>query len=475
MKKPISLLAASLSAFVLGTAALAATPPPERSGEGEPAFRSLYKELVETNTTLSAGDCTLAAERMAAHLKAAGYAGDDLRVWQAPDHPKEGGLVARLAGSDAKSKGILLLAHIDVVEANRADWTRDPFTLVEEGGYFYARGASDDKAMAAIFTDLMVRLKQEGYKPKKRVTLALTCGEETPSAFNGAAWLAKEHKDWIDAEFALNEGGGGRLDEKGHRDALSFEGAEKFPQDFLVETTNPGGHSSQPVPDNALYEMGAALVKLSQYEFPVQFNDTTRAYFSRMAGIVGGETGAAMKKLLVDSQDAAANAIVSKDKAWHSMLRTTCVATMINGGHAVNALPQRVSLNVNCRIFPGSNIEGIRRQLADVIGNPKATVTRKPARSGMVPVPTLDPKVLGLIEQVSARVYPGVPVVPMMATGATDGVFLAEAGIPFYGLTAMFADPDGGGVHGLNERIRVQSVIDGRRFHYQFVKAWTGS
>ncbi|MFT4076027.1 MAG: M20/M25/M40 family metallo-hydrolase [Asticcacaulis sp.] len=463
-------LKSSLLAFTAVLAFAAPAFAADKSGDGEPAFRELYKELVETNTTLSAGSCTLAAERMAARLKAVGYSDDDIHLFSTPEHPKEGGLVAVFHGTGSKKKPILLLAHIDVVEANRADWTRDPFTLVEEGGYFYARGASDDKAMAAVFTDLMVRFKQEGYKPKRDIKLALTCGEETSGAFNGAEWLGQNHKDWIDAAYAINEGGSGQLDENGKMTAFGVQAAEKVFQNYQIETTNPGGHSSQPVPQNAIYDMAADLTKLSALEFPVEFNETTRAYFTKMADITGGETGAAMKALLKDPNDAAANAIVSKDKKWHSMLRTTCVATMIQGGHATNALPQRVDTNINCRILPGTSVESVRQVLDQAIGDPNHHVTILEPRSPATPSPALDPEIMAAVDAVSSKLFPGVPVLPTMTTGATDGIYTTAAGIPTYGISGMFVDPDGGGVHGLNERIRVKSLMDGRKFQYQFVK-----
>jgi acetylornithine deacetylase/succinyl-diaminopimelate desuccinylase-like protein len=446
--------------------------PAERSGDGEAAFRSLYKELVETNTSLSAGSCTLAAERMTAHLKAAGYSDSDVHVFTDPDHPKEGGLVAQLTGSDASRKAVLMLAHLDVVEAKRVDWARDPFTLVEEGGYFYARGASDDKAMVAVFTDLLIRFKQEGFRPKRTIRLALTCGEETGGAFNGAHYLATRHKDWIDAEFAINEGGDGELDAGGRRVVFGVEAAEKVYQDYQLESINAGGHSSQPVPSNAIYEMAAALQHVSALEFPIQFNDTTRAYFAKMSSLVGGDTGAAMLALLKDPTDASANAIVSADKKWHSMLRTTCVATMIDGGHATNALPQRVDTNVNCRIVPGASIESVRDAIAQAIGNPKVVVTIKEPRSPATPSPTLSPRVMKPIEMVSAQLFPGVPVLPLMETVATDGIYLTAAGIPTYGVSGLFVDPDRGNIHGLNERIRVKSLMDARRFQYRLFKLY---
>jgi acetylornithine deacetylase/succinyl-diaminopimelate desuccinylase-like protein len=460
-------IAAAVSLALLSTSpALAA----DRSGDGEPQFRALYKELVETNTTLSSGSCTLAAERMAARLKAAGFPDADVNVFSTPDHPKDGGLVARLPGSDPKAKAILLLAHIDVVEAKREDWTRDPFTLIEEGGYFYGRGTSDDKAMAAIFTDLMARYKQEGYKPKRTIKLALTCGEETSGAFNGANWLATQHKDWIDAELALNEGASGILDKDGKRVSLNIEAAEKVYQDFAVETTNPGGHSSRPVPDNAIYEMSAALLKISKLEFPAQLNDATRGYFTETAKLKDPETAAAMRAIVANPNDAAADALLSKDKMWHSMLRTTCVATLINGGHAPNALPQHVTTNVNCRMFPGARVEDVRDALVKAIDDPKVTVTVKEPRSPATPAPAFGPDLLKPIQATAAELYPGTPVVPFMSTGATDGIYLSAVGIPTYGVTGFFIDPDEGNIHGLNERIRVQSLMDGRRFQYKLVK-----
>lgn len=460
-----ALLIPTFAAALGGTANAA-----DRSGDGEPAFRALYKELVETNTSHSVGSCTLAAERMAAHLKAAGYTDQDIKMFAPAEFPKDGGLVAVLRGTGSTKKPILLLAHLDVVEAKREDWTRDPFTLIEEAGYFYGRGASDDKSMAAIFTDLMVRYKQEAYKPKRDIKLALTCGEEASEAFNGADWLATNHKDWIDAAFALNEGGDGELDADGKRVVLTVEAAQKVYQDYQLETTNPGGHSSQPVPDNALYEMAAALTRLSRFEFPILLSDTTRAYFTRMSGMVGGEMGKAMLALVKDPGDAAANAIVSSSRKYHSMLRTTCVATMINGGHAENALPQSVRANVNCRIMPGTPIESVRESIAAAAGDPKVKVTIRPPVSPATPSPVLNPDVLEAVQNVAATLYPGAPVLPTLETGASDGIYLSARGIPTYGVSGIFVDPDLGNIHGLNERVRVESLMDGRRFHYQLVK-----
>jgi acetylornithine deacetylase/succinyl-diaminopimelate desuccinylase-like protein len=460
-------LAAAAVLTAMSTTAMAQSIRPDQA-----AFRDLYKELVETNTTLSAGSCTLAAERMAARLKAAGYRDKDVTLFAAPDHPKEGGLVAVLQGTSKTVKPMLLLAHIDVVEARREDWVRDPFTLIEEGGYFYARGAADDKAQAAIWTDAMIRFKKEGFRPQRTIKLALTCGEESVTAFNGAEYLARNKADLISAEFALNEGGGGRLDKNGKKVALSMQVGEKTVQNYLFETTNPGGHSSVPRPDNAIYSLTAAVSKVGAYEFPIMFTDTTRVFFKRAGDAVGGEMGTAMKALVANPNDAAANAIVSKDASYHSMLRTTCVATMMEAGHAMNALPQRARAVVNCRIFPGVSTDLIRDELAKVVGDPSVSITKIPPVRPVAVPPPLSPKIFGPAEKLAAKHFPGVPMIPTMSTGGTDAPYLSLAGIPTYGMPGVFGDADGNGAHGLNERIRVSALYEGRDYLFELAKIY---
>jgi acetylornithine deacetylase/succinyl-diaminopimelate desuccinylase-like protein len=442
----------------------------------EPAYRALYKELIETNTTLSAGSCTLAAERMAARLKAAGFKDEDLTFFAKPELPKEGGLVAILKGSDPKAKGVLLLAHIDVVEAKREDWTRDPFTLIEEDGYFYGRGTVDDKAMASIFVDSLIRYKKEGFKPKRSLKLALTCGEETASAFNGAHWLTQNKRDLIDAEFGLNEGATSRLDDKGNKVALSLQAGEKNAQDYQLEITAPGGHSSQPIPDDPMVDMSKAIVALKAYEFPVNLNSVTKTYFTRMAKLTAksGDTKTAdyMTRIVKDPKDAEADAALSKNKLWHSVLHTTCVATQIEGGHAANALPQRIRVNVNCRILPGEAVEAVRDKMAEVIGNDKIKVTIKSGRTIPSPPVVLSDRVLKPAEAQATRQYPGVPVVPFMSTGATDSIYMTAAGIPTFGLSGLFTDPDGNGTHGLNERVNIKALLEARIFLYDLLKVY---
>src|SRR4051794_26057471 len=460
-----------LGASAVATAAQAPATAPLRPDQTQ--FRALYQELVETNTTLSAGDCTLAAERMAAHLRAAGFPDSDLHPFSVADHPKEGGLVAILPGKDAKATAVLMLAHIDVVEAKREDWTRDPFKLVEENGYFYGRGTIDDKSMAAIWVDTMARFKKEGFRPRRTLKMALTCGEETAGAFNGAEYLAKNQRQLIDAAFAINEGGGGMLDASGKPLYLGIQVGEKLPQNYRLEVTNPGGHSSRPVPDNAIYHLAHALVRVEGYDFPITLNATTRDFFTRMAAIRGGEQGAAMMAIVANPSDATARAALERDAGWNSILHTTCVATMLDGGHATNALPQRARANVNCRIFPGTSSEDVRQTLVQVIGDPKVSVTMPEVRSAAAPPPPLDPKVLGPAEALAAKMFPGIPQVRIMQAGATDGAFLTPVGIPTYGISGMFLEPDLNGIHGLNEKAGVVPLFRSRDYLYELMKIYS--
>jgi acetylornithine deacetylase/succinyl-diaminopimelate desuccinylase-like protein len=469
------MLAAIGLAIAMQTLVMSQEPvmPPLRPDQV--SFLALYKELVETNTAVSSGSCTLAADRIAAHLKAAGYTDKDITLFSVPDHPKEGGLVAILPGTSSTAKPMLLLGHLDVVEAKRQDWTRDPFTMIEESGYFYGRGTSDMKAMDATWVDDFIRFKQSGYQPKRTIKLALTCGEETTYAFNGAQWLAQNQPQLISAAFALNEGGGGRTDGHGKLETESIQVGEKAVQNYRLETVNAGGHSSIPIRDNAIYELSDALLKVRNYEFPVKFSDTTRVFFAKAGAARGDELGHAMVALSQNPNDAAAEAIVSRDRSYHSMLRTTCVATVLEGGHADNALPQRAAANVNCRIFPGETVQGTQAALVAAIADPGVKVTLVPPIRPIAVPPPLDPKILGPAEKLVAQYYPGVPLIPSMSTGATDGIFLEAIGIPVYGVPGGWSDPDGNGVHGLNERRSVRSVFVGRDFLTDLVKLYADS
>lgn len=438
------------------------------------AFREIYKELVETNTTLSAGSCTEAAAKMGARLKAAGFPDADLHYLTDPAHPKEGSLVAVLPGSDPKAGAVLLLGHLDVVEARREDWTRDPFTLIEEGGYFYARGTADMKGIDAVWVDTLIRLKQAKSPPKKTLKMALTCGEETAEAFNGADWLVKNRAELIKADFVLNEGGGGRLNAEGQRETLSIQVGEKTAQSYLVTVTNPGGHSSRPRPDNAIYQLAEALLRVKAYVFPAKLTETTRVGFELRAQ-KGDAAGEALKKLLADPTDAEAARVAATDVNVNSILHTNCVTTRLDGGHANNALPQRATAVINCRIFPGETVEETKAALEKVIADPQVKVETIPPVRPIATSPPLDPKVVGPIKTLAAKHFPGVPVIPAMSSGATDGRYFGPAKMPVYGVPGIFGDPDGNGAHGLNERIRVKSLYDGRDYLFDLVKVYVGA
>jgi acetylornithine deacetylase/succinyl-diaminopimelate desuccinylase-like protein len=410
---------------------------------------------------------------MAARLRTAGFPAGAVEVLVPANQPKDGNLVARLPGQDPALDPILLLAHIDVVEAKRSDWERDPFTLVEENGFFYARGASDDKAMASIFTDSLIRFRMEGYQPRRGITLALTCGEETSSTHNGVIWLLGHRPELLRARFALNEGANGLLDADEHPISLDIQAGEKVYQDFALESSNVGGHSARPVRSNAINELAAALLRIASYQFPIELNSTTRAYFEHQARIAPPEVAADIRAVLADSPSAAAaERIWSRNPSWNGMLRTTCVATMIEGGHAENALPQRAKANVNCRILPGTAIEAVQEQLRRLVADDEIKISIQGDRGITAPVPPLTPQVLEPARRAAAQIWPGVPLVPTMTPGATDGRLLNAAGIPTYGLSGLFHDAEGSRAHGLNERIRVRSLLDGRRFLHEVVKLY---
>ncbi len=432
-------------------------------------FRELYKELVETDTSITTGDCTLLAGKIEARLKSAGFTSDQITRFAIPQAPKEGGIVVVLPGTSRTLKPILLLGHIDVVTANRADWTRDPYKLIEENGYFWGRGVADMKAMDAIWIDMLMRFKSGRTPLQRTLKLALTCGEETSTAFNGAQWLANNRRELIDAQYALNEGGGGRSDGKGKLVIASLHVGEKAMVNYRIEATNEGGHSSAPVRDNAIYELADALAKIRELEFPIQMTDTTREFFLRTGKARVDDLGKAMIALAQNNADRKAEALVNADKSYHSMLRTTCVATLLDGGHANNALPQRAGANINCRIFPGGSIEEVRKALQKAIGDPRMTVVPTDKDKPLAVPPPLDPKILGPAEKLVAKYHPGVPLVPTMSTGATDGVYLEAVGIPSYGPPGLWADPDGNGTHGLNERAAVEAVYSGRDFLTELV------
>jgi acetylornithine deacetylase/succinyl-diaminopimelate desuccinylase-like protein len=432
----------------------------------------VYKELVEINTVTATGDTAKAAEAMGARLRAAGFAEDDVHVFSPAPH--KGNLVARFRGTGAR-KPILLVAHIDVVPASREDWSTDPFKLVEQEGYFYARGSGDDKYMAASFVANLIRYKQEGYKPERDIIVALETDEEILDRDAlGIQWLLKNHRDLIDAEFALNEGGGvGLKDGKPIRN--SVQTSEKVSLSYALTVKNKGGHSALPVRDNAIYRLAAGLTRLAAFSFPVNLNDTTRAYFERTAQMEGGQLADDLRAVLAGQTDPTSVPVarLSANPSYNAQLRTTCVATMLEGGSAVNALPQLATAKVNCRIMPGEPVDGVKATLERVLADDQIVVTQIDQPTLSAPS-ALSDNIIGPITKLSAEFWPGAVVLPIMSAGATDGSYLRNASIPTYGHSGLAGDVGESRAHGRDERIFVKSFFDGDEYLYRLVKALSG-
>jgi acetylornithine deacetylase/succinyl-diaminopimelate desuccinylase-like protein len=424
--------------------------------------RDILKELIEIDTTDSKGDNTAAAQAMANRLLAAGFPAEDVQVLAPAD--RKGNLVARYRGRDSGRRPLLLLAHIDVVEADPADWTLDPFTFIEQDGYYYGRGTTDDKDEAAIHIANFIRMKEEGFQPDRDIIVALTADEEG-GPNNGVEWLLENHADLIDAEYALNEGGGGSMKDGLHV-ANAVQASEKVYQTFILETTNPGGHSSLPVKDNAIYHLADALLRIRNHDFPVSLNEVTQLFFERSAELEEGELADAMRGVQQSPPDPSAIAYLADTPYYNSRLRTTCVATRLDAGHADNALPQRAKATINCRVLPGESIDAVHNTLETVIGNEQISISRAAPAKPSPPSP-LTQEMLGAIEAITEDMWPGVPVIPTMSTGATDGLYLRNAGIPVYGVSGLFGDIDDVRAHGQNERIRIESYFEGQEFLYR--------
>jgi acetylornithine deacetylase/succinyl-diaminopimelate desuccinylase-like protein len=438
-----------------------------QTGSNDQRAREIFKELIEINTTdTPAGNVTRAAEAVAARLKAAGVPASDVQVLG--PNPRKGNLVARLRGTGA-GRPLLLLAHLDVVEAKREDWSFDPFRFLEKDGFYYGRGTSDDKSMAAQFVANLIRLKEEGFTSDRDLILALTADEEG-GAFNGVDWLVKNHRDLIDAEFAINEGGGGTM-RGGKYLTNEIQASEKVFQDFRLEVTNAGGHSSLPVKENAIYRLSAGLARLAAFDFPVQLNEVTRSYFERSATVQSDPKLAAdMRAVARPTPDLAAAARLSASLPYYNaQIRTTCVATRLLGGHANNALPQMASANVNCRILPGVSPASVKARLVEVLADPKITVTFVGDPTPSKPSP-LRPDVMNAVELLTKQMFPGVVVVPVMSAGATDGLYLRNGGIPTYGLDGTFGEIDDVRAHGRDERVGVKQYFEGLEFQYRLIK-----
>jgi len=427
--------------------------------------RDFLQELIEIDTTDATGDNTAAAQAMADRLLAAGFPAEDVQVL-GPVEGK-GNLVARYRGRDSGRKPLLLLAHIDVVAADPDDWTLDPFTFIEQDGYYYGRGTTDDKDEAAIHVANLIRMKEEGFQPDRDIIVALTADEEG-GTHNGVVWLLENHPELIDAEYALNEGGGGAMKD-GIQVTNSVQASEKVYQTFILEITNPGGHSSLPLKDNAIYHLADALVRIRNHDFPVSLNEVTQMFFERSADLEEGELADAMRGVLASPPDPSAIAYLADTPYYNSRLRTTCVATRLDAGHADNALPQRATATVNCRVLPGESIDAVHNTLETVIGNSSISISRAAPAKPSPPSP-LTPEVLGAIEAITEDMWPGVPVLPTMSTGATDGLYLRIAGIPVYGVSGLFGDIDDVRAHGQNERIRIESYFEGQEFLYRLTK-----
>jgi acetylornithine deacetylase/succinyl-diaminopimelate desuccinylase-like protein len=429
------------------------------------AFRDIYRELIEIDTTDTTGDTLKAAEALAARLKAAGFPAADIRVISTG--PKKGNLVARLRGSGAR-KPILLLAHIDVVPPGDG-WQHDPFKLTETGGYFHGRGVIDDKAMAAMFVANVIEYHREGFRPERDIIVALTTDEELArSPHNGIKWLLDNERALIDAEFAINEGGGGAL-RNGTPFRLGIQLAEKVYQTYVLEVTDPGGHSASPRRDNPIYRLSAALLKLSQFDFPPRLNAVTRANFRRLAETEAPPMAAAIKALLSGSTDAAQLAPLSAHPNYNAQMRTTCVATLLEAGQVENALPQAARATVNCRILPDEPVEETANILARVIADDKVTI-RPEGRPMAAPPSPAHPEVMQSVERLAAAMWPGVPIQATMSAGYTDNRWLRNAGIPAYGVSGLFSDQGKNGVHGTNEHVAVNDVYASKAFLYQLVK-----
>ena len=437
--------------------------------------RAILQQLVETNTTESVGNVTRAAEAMAKRLLLAGFPAEDVRVAGPSERKKN--LIVRFKGAGARAP-ILFSGHLDVVEARREDWSIDPFQFIEQDGYFYGRGTRDMKAGDAILLMSFLRLKREGYQPDRDLIVALTADEETGDS-NGITWLLDNHRDWIEAEYSINLDGGEFEKMRGQRVLAELQASEKLYADFQLETTSAGGHSSVPGPDNAIYQLAVALGRLEKFSFPVRLNEVTRGYFSQSAALTATSLAADLHAAAQDPPNQAAIQHLTAIPYYNSLLRTTCVATMLAGGHAPNALPQSARATVNCRIFPAEDPVEVRKTLERVVADSRVKVTvisEKNADGKLLPpvaVPPspLLPELTSAYAQTLSTLWPGLPVVPTMSTGATDGRFLRIAGIPTYGISCMFFDMEDDRSHGKDERIGVLDFYDGVEFGYRFMKS----
>jgi acetylornithine deacetylase/succinyl-diaminopimelate desuccinylase-like protein len=469
MSRLASVCALVIAAFV--GAALAPCAAAEELDPRQRAFRAIYQELVEINTTDSVGDTLRAAEAMAARLKAGGFPAADVQVFSTG--PRKGNLVARLRGTGAR-KPILLIAHLDVVEARREDWAFDPFRLQEVDGYFRGRGSIDDKAMASIFVANLLEFRAQGFKPDRDIILALTSDEElSDSPHDGAHWLIDHHRELIDAEFAINEGGHGALRD-GRPFRLPVQHAEKVYQTFILEVTDRGGHSASGRRDNGIYRLADALARLGRFDFPVGLNAITRAFFERALAVETPANADAIRAMLAGQTDDAAMMPLTTRPDYNAVMRTTCVPTLLEAGHAENALPQTARATVNCRILPDQDVAEVERTLARVIADEHVKIIAK-GRAVLSPPSPVNAELMRAVEALAGEMWPGVPVIPTMSSGYTDSRWLRNAGIPAYGVSGLFTDPANSGTHGLNEQVGVTELSRSKEFLHRLVKMLASS
>jgi acetylornithine deacetylase/succinyl-diaminopimelate desuccinylase-like protein len=464
-------------------ASIQAQPPSPADEATRKLAVDIFKQLIEINTTDSVGNVTTAAEAMATRFRDAGFQDSDIQVLGPNDRKKN--VVVRLHGS-SKHKPVLLIGHLDVVEARREDWTTDPFQFIEKDGYYYGRGTSDMKDGDAIMSATLIRMKKEGYMPSRDIILAMTADEEGGGS-NGVDWLIKNHRERIDAEFVLNHDGGGVLADHGTPIMMEVNATEKLYGDFVLTATNPGGHSSLPRPENAIYELANALTRIEHHQFPFELNNITRAYYEEQVKLATGQRAADLKAMLRTPPDMEAVARLSKDPIDNSTMHTTCVATRLSGGHANNALPQMAQANVNCRIEPGHSLEEIRLELEKVVADPKVSAPTikvqfrenssvlmdhgSDRHSYVPPAPRKD--VFDPLTKIVSQMWPGIPVIPNMSTGASDGVYTNAAGMPTYCVSGEQYDRDDVRAHGKDERMGVEAFARGVDFYYVFLKAVT--
>ncbi len=481
-RRLLACLAFSLALFSLVmTAAAQPAPKASTTNEDEATRRlavDIFHQLIEINTTDSNGSVTAAAEAMAQRFRDAGFQASDIKVLGPNERKKN--IVVRLHGS-GQHKPVLLIGHLDVVEARRDDWTTDPFKFVEQDGYYYGRGTSDMKDGDAIMSATLIRMKQEGYVPSSDIILAMTADEEG-GAFNGVDWLLKNHRDLVDAEFVLNHDGGGVLADHAKPVMMEVNASEKLYGDFVLTATNPGGHSSLPRPDNAIYELANALIRIEHYQFPFELNPITRAYYEEQIKLATSSHAADLRAMLKTPPDIDAVARLSQDPLDNSTLHTTCVATRLTAGHANNALPQMAQANVNCRIEPGHSLEEIRLTLEQIVADPKVRVRFRENnneimdhgsnRHSFAPPPPRQ-EVFGPLQKIVAQMWPGIRVIPNMSTGASDGVYTNAAGMPTYCVSGEQYDRDDVRAHGKDERTGVTAFARGVDFYYVFLKAVT--